>query len=90
MLVLSRKRDEEVIAAVSIDDLEAMIAEAKAAGELRLHLVTIQVVKICGNMTRLGFNADKRVDLVRKEVLEQRENEHESDTVDPGHISAGG
>jgi sRNA-binding carbon storage regulator CsrA len=75
MLVLSRKRDERVIAAVSIADLKRLITEAEVRGDDRLHLVTVQVVKLAGPMVRLGFNAEKVIDIIREEILVQENSD---------------
>lgn len=73
MLVLSRKRDERIIAHADIAKLKEFIAAAEASGATRVQLLSIQVVKIAGPLVRLGLDAPDEVDLVREEVfLEQQ------------------
>ncbi len=67
MLVLSRKENEFVRAVFDEETLTKMLAKVRTTGVALA--VDVSVVKLKGNVVRLGFDADPVVDILRGELL---------------------
>lgn len=66
MLVLSRKKDEQVFGVLNRETLENLLRNCPPEG----HRIGITVVEIRGDKARLGFEAPQCVPVHRKEVYD--------------------
>ena len=66
MLVLSRKKDEQVFGLLDRETLEELLRTCPEEG----HQIGVAVVEIRGDKVRLGFEAPKCVPVHREEVYE--------------------
>jgi carbon storage regulator CsrA len=65
MLVLSRRRDEEIVISIPRDALKALVQDNR---DLRIE---VKVTRIGQNDVRLGFMAPKECSIFRSEVQDR-------------------